>query len=93
MKFVYPRVLTEKEHNRMEEVIRKGISTFLQSIDQSLIDCGLLDRSLDKVFPCTNEEGNNFYNHNRYQKRLNDLSPMEYRAKPLKSFLLFPLSI
>ncbi|RFB11377.1 hypothetical protein DZB84_03425, partial [Bacillus sp. HNG] len=22
-----------------------------------------------------------FYNHNRYQKRLNGLSPMEYRAK------------
>ncbi|RHW31198.1 hypothetical protein D1B31_04625, partial [Neobacillus notoginsengisoli] len=22
-----------------------------------------------------------FYNHNRYQKRLNGLSPMEYRTK------------
>jgi len=61
MKLVYPRVLTSNEHNRMEEIISKGVSTFLPSIDQSLIDCGLLERSLDKVIPCTNEEGNNFY--------------------------------
>ncbi|MFC4557277.1 IS3 family transposase [Virgibacillus kekensis] len=31
-----------------------------------------------------------FYILDRYQKRLNDLSPME--LKPLKSFLLFPLA-
>jgi len=32
-----------------------------------------------------------FYNHERYQERLNGLSPAEFRAKALKSFLLFPL--
>ena len=34
----------------------------------------------------------NFYNHDRYQKRLNGLSPMNIELKPLKSFLLFLLS-
>ena len=61
VKLVYPRVLTEKEHNRMEEVLGKGVSTFIPSTDQILIDCGLLERSLDKVIPCMNEEGNDFY--------------------------------
>lgn len=32
-----------------------------------------------------------FYNHERYQERLNGLSPAEFRAKALKSFLLSPL--
>lgn len=51
---VYPRVLTKIEHNRMEEVIRKGVSTFLPTVDQALIDYGLLERNLDKVYPCSN---------------------------------------
>ncbi len=33
-----------------------------------------------------------FYNHGRYQKRLNGLSLWNTELKPLRSFLLFPLS-
>ncbi|PLT32023.1 IS3 family transposase [Bacillus sp. V5-8f] len=38
------------------------------------------------------EEYIKFYNHERLQKRLSGLSPLEYRAKVLSKFYLFPLS-
>ncbi|WP_373315389.1 IS3 family transposase [Siminovitchia fordii] len=33
-----------------------------------------------------------FYNSERYQEKLNDLSPLEFRTQAAKVFLLFPLS-
>lgn len=63
MILVYPRTLSEKEHNRMDELTTKGgLSPFLASVDESLIDCGLIHSHEDKVMVRTNEDGDNFYN-------------------------------